>query len=79
MQEYQLDIFVSFYEFILVLILRIPYRLFPRLNLSVELTHTSNMRFMKFDAGIVETIPDDDETNEEAWKRKSVKVSNRRS
>ena len=50
-------------------------RLFPRLNLSVELTHTSNMRFMKFDAGIVETLLEDDSKDEEAWKRKSVKVS----
>jgi hypothetical protein len=33
------------------------------------------MRFMKFDAGIVETIPEDDCKDEEAWKRKSVKVN----
>jgi ferredoxin-fold anticodon binding domain-containing protein len=45
------------------------------MNLSVELTHTSNMRFMKFDAGIVETLLEDDDKDEEAWKRKSVKVS----
>ena len=51
------------------------YRLFPHLNLSVELAHTSNMRFMKFDSGIVETLLEDDDKDEEAWKRKSVKVS----
>ena len=50
------------------------YRLFPHLNLSVELTHTSNMRFMKFDSGIVETLLEDEDKDEEAWKRKSVKV-----
>lgn len=33
------------------------------------------MRFMKFDAGIVETLLEDDDKDEEAWKRKSVKVS----
>ena len=33
------------------------------------------MRFMKFDSGIVETLLEDDDKDEEAWKRKSVKVS----
>lgn len=40
--------------------------------MSVELTHTSNMRFMKFDAGIVETAVNN---GGEELKRKSVKVS----
>ena len=40
-------------------------RLFPHLNLSVELAHTSNMRFMKFDSGIVETLLEDDDKDEE--------------
>ncbi|XP_028410952.1 potassium channel subfamily T member 1-like isoform X2 [Dendronephthya gigantea] len=51
------------------------FRLFPRLNLSVELTHTSNMRFMKFDSGILEAVVEDNEEDEDAWKRKSVKKS----
>ena len=33
------------------------------------------MRFMKFDSGIVETLLEDDDKDEEAWERKSVKVS----
>lgn len=30
---------------------------------------------MKFDSGIVETLLEDDDQDEDAWKRKSVKVS----
>ena len=50
-------------------------RLFPHLNLSVELTHTSNMRFMKFDSGVVEKLREDDDKDEGDWQRKSLKVN----
>ncbi|XP_046845031.1 potassium channel subfamily T member 2-like isoform X2 [Xenia sp. Carnegie-2017] len=49
------------------------FRLFPHLNLSVELTHTSNMRFMKFDSGVVEKLREDDDKDEGDWQRKSLK------